>query len=144
MNSPVILLVEDNEDDVFLFKRALKGTGILNPIFVADNGQIAIDYLSGVGQFADRAKYPIPAAIFLDLKLPIKSGFAVLGWVREQERLRLIPLVVLSSSSEPTDRNEAMRLGAHAYQVKPPTPSKLRDLAKALEWDWLRVASEVA
>ena len=137
MNSPAILLVEDNEDDVFLFKRALKGAGIVNPVLVAEDGQIAIDFLSGVGPFADRAKYPIPAAIFLDLKLPIKSGFAVLSWLREQERLRLIPLVVLSSSSEPTDRDESVRLGANAYQVKPPTSLKLRDLAKNLQWDWL-------
>ncbi len=141
MNEPAILLVEDNEDDVFLFRRAVKAAAIMNPVFVAEDGQEALDYLSGVGRFEDRSKSPVPAAIFLDLKLPIKSGFAVLGWLRDQANLHAIPVVILSSSSEPADTQEAFRLGANAYEVKPPTPAMLLDLANKLKWDWLRFNS---
>src|ERR1044071_3188667 len=101
MNTPVILLVEDNEDDVFLFRRALKAVAISNPVFVAEDGQSALDYLSGTGRFAGS---PIPAVIFLDLKLPIKSGFAVLSWIRDHPNLCSLPVVILSSSDEPADR----------------------------------------
>jgi CheY-like chemotaxis protein len=137
MNNPAILLVEDNEDDVFLFRRALKAASIVNPVFVAEDGQMAIDYLAGVDRFADRNHYPDPAAVFLDLKLPIKNGFAVLSWVREQSDLLHVPVVILSSSSEPGDQQEAFKLGATAYQVKPPSPARLLGLAKELKWDWL-------
>ena len=137
MSTGVILLVEDNEDDVFFFRRALKAAGINNPMFVADDGQMAVDYLEGVDRFADRNSYPSPTAIFLDLKLPIKSGFAVLHWVRQHPSLFTVPVVILSSSNEPTDKQEAFRLGATAYQVKPPTPASFLGLAKELQWDWL-------
>jgi len=69
-----ILLVEDSEDDVFLMKRALKNAGITNPLFVVEDGQQAVDYLAGEGQYADRSQNPLPSIIFLDLKLPIKMG----------------------------------------------------------------------
>lgn len=137
MSIPAILLVEDNEDDVFLFRRALKTAGILNPVSVAEDGQAALDYLAGVDRFADRGKYPIPTAVFLDLKLPIKNGFAVLSWIRNHPDFLNTPVVILSSSSEPYDQQEAFRRGATAYQVKPPTPPRLVDLAKQLKWDWL-------
>ena len=70
--------MEDNPDDVFLMKRARKGAQILNPLQVAANGQEAINYLSGVEKFSDRTQFPIPALIFLDLKLPYKNGFEIL------------------------------------------------------------------
>ncbi len=65
-----ILLVEDNEDDVFLMKRALQSAGIVNPVIVVESGQVAMDYLGGAGKFADRDSYPMPAAVFIDLNLP--------------------------------------------------------------------------
>ena len=80
-----LLLVEDNEDDVFLMKRALKGARVVNPLHVVDDGQDALDYLAGTGKFADRANYPLPAVIFLDLKLPYISGHDVLAWIRRQK-----------------------------------------------------------
>ncbi len=141
MNEPAILLVEDNEDDVFLFRRAVKAAAITNPIFVVQDGQEALDYLAGVGQFGDRSKFPTPAAIFLDLKLPIKTGFAVLRWLRDQPCFRITPVVILSSSSEPTDIQEAERLGANSHRVKPPSSAMLLDVAKKLKWDWLRFQS---
>jgi CheY-like chemotaxis protein len=78
-----ILLVDDNEDDVLLMKRALKDAGVQNPVFVAEDGQQAIDYLSGTGPYADRGSFPLPWIAFLDLKLPLKTGHEVLAWIRQ-------------------------------------------------------------
>jgi CheY-like chemotaxis protein len=133
-----ILLVEDNEDDVFLMKRALKSAAVTNPLFIVDNGQAAIDYLAGDGAFSDRAKHPIPALVFLDLKLPLKSGHEVLAWIRKQKELEGLVVVVLTSSNEPTDLSRCYRLGANSYVVKPPTADQLLDLAKSFRWYWLK------
>jgi len=132
-----ILLVEDNDDDVFLMKRALKSAHIANPMQVVEDGQQAIDYLSGIGKFADRSLYPMPALVFLDLKLPLKSGLEVLKWIREQSELENIVVLVLTSSREPSDLKRAYSLGANSYLVKPPTADQLLDLAKAFKWYWL-------
>jgi CheY-like chemotaxis protein len=131
------LLVEDSEDDVFLMKRALKNAGIVNPLYVAEDGQEAIDYLAGRGQYLDRAKHPLPALVFLDLKLPQIRGHDVLAWIREQPELENLVVVVLTSSSEPRDLKESYRLGANSYVVKPPTAEQLLDMAKAFKWYWL-------
>ncbi|HVK59416.1 MAG TPA: response regulator [Candidatus Kapabacteria bacterium] len=132
-----ILLAEDNEDDVFLMQRALKGASIANPLHIVEDGQQAIDYLLGRGQFADREKHPFPAIVFLDLKLPLKSGLEVLEWIREQPELRNLVVLILTSSSEPSDLRRAYHLGANSYLVKPPTVNQLLDLAKAFKWYWL-------
>jgi CheY-like chemotaxis protein len=135
--SRAILLVEDNEDDVFLMRRALKGAGVTNPHHVVEDGQQAIDYLSGQAQFADRDAYPLPAIVFLDLKLPMKGGLEVLRWIRSQPAFETMVIVVLTSSNEPTDLRDAYRLGANSYVVKPPTATQLLDMAKAFKWYWL-------
>ena len=132
-----ILLVEDNEDDVFLMKRALKSAGITNPLQVVEDGQRAVDYLAGKGQFSDREKYPFPAIMFLDLKLPMKSGLEVLEWIRQQPSLENLVVLVLTSSNEPSDLKRAYSIGANSYLVKPPTAAQLLDLAKAFKWYWL-------
>jgi CheY-like chemotaxis protein len=135
--SGAILLVEDNEDDVFLMKRALKNAGIVNRLLVTEDGQDALDYLSGQGKYANRDEFPIPAIVFLDLKLPLKRGLDVLAWIRGQSHLESVVVVVLTSSNEPTDLKEAYRLGANSYVVKPPTAQQLLDMAKAFKWYWL-------
>jgi len=132
-----LLLVEDNEDDVFLMKRALKGARVVNPLFVVEDGQEAVDYLGGAGKFADRDQYPLPAVVFLDLKLPFISGHDVLAWIRRQRELESLVVIVLTSSNEPSDLNRCYALGANSYVVKPPTPEQLEDLAKAFKWYWL-------
>jgi CheY-like chemotaxis protein len=134
-----ILLVEDSEDDIFLMKRAVKAAGILNPLWVVEDGQEAIDYLSGAGKFADRATHPLPALVFLDLKLPVTSGLSVLAWIRGQPEFDTLVVVVLTSSNEPSDIKESYRLGANSYIVKPPTAEQLLDLAKAFKWYWLEL-----
>jgi CheY-like chemotaxis protein len=132
-----ILLVEDNEDDVFLMRRALKAAHIANPLQVVEDGQQAVDYLAGNGTYADRDQYPFPAVVFLDLKLPMKGGLEVLDWIRKQPQFANLVVLVLTSSSEPSDLKRAYGLGANSYLVKPPTAEQLLDLAKAFKWYWL-------
>ena len=132
-----ILLVEDNEDDVFLMKRALKAARVTNPLYVVEDGQEAVDYLGGAGKFADRESYPLPAVVFLDLKLPLISGHDVLAWIRRQNALESVVVIVLTSSNEASDLSRSYALGANSYLVKPPTPEQLEELAKAFKWYWL-------
>lgn len=135
--SQAILLVEDNEDDVFLMKRALKGARVSNPLSVVEDGQQAEDYLAGAGKYADREAYPLPAIVFLDLKLPYISGHDVLAWIRGQKDFDGVVVIVLTSSNEASDLSRCYALGANSYLVKPPTPDQLEDLAKAFKWYWL-------
>ncbi|MBC8095621.1 MAG: response regulator [Akkermansiaceae bacterium] len=116
-----LLLVEDNEDDVFLMRRALKKAGINQPLQVVMDGQEALDYLGATGRFADQSQFPTPTLVFLDLKLPYVHGFEVLGWIRQQNSLKGLPVVILTSSPEERDRQRAHDLGAKAYFVKPPS-----------------------
>jgi CheY-like chemotaxis protein len=132
-----LLLVEDNIDDQFIMKRAVKSAGVLNPLLIVDDGREAIAYLKGEGKFCDRSQYPLPALVFLDLKLPYKSGFEVLQWMRQQPELQAIVVVVLTSSDHAADINAAYRAGANSYLVKPPTANQLIEMAKSFKWYWL-------
>lgn len=127
-----LLLVEDDENDVFLMERAMAKANLSSPIHVAVNGQEAIDYLSGIGNYGDRSTYPLPHCIFLDLKLPFINGFEVLEWMRSQPSLQGINVIVLTSSPEERDRQRATELGAKAYLVKPPTADSLREVIQFL------------
>jgi len=106
-------------------------------VHVAPSGQHAIDYLSGSGIYQDRGRYPIPAIVFLDLKLPLMSGHEVLGWIRSQRQLESLLVVVLTSSNEPSDVRRSYSLGANSYLMKPLTARQLVDLAKAFNWSWM-------
>ena len=134
----VLLLVEDNEHDVFLMKRALRQAEIRNPLYVVGDGEQAIDYLAGNGVYNDREMYPFPALVLLDLKLPFRSGHEVLAWIRNEAELNELVVVVLTSSDEPADVNQAYKLGANSYLVNPPSLGQLRDLAKSFKWYWLQ------
>jgi DNA-binding response OmpR family regulator len=131
-----ILLVEDDENDTFFFQRALNKAGLTNPLQVARDGQEAIDYLRGGGKFAERAKFPLPGLILLDLKLPFVMGLDVLKWIRQQSDLSLI-VVILSSSQQDEDIAAAYRLGANAYLVKPADVSKLEGMVRGINDFWL-------
>lgn len=128
-----ILLVEDNEDDVFLMERALKEANILMPLRAVEHGQEAIDYLSGEGEFADRTQFPIPSIVFLDLKMPLTSGQEVLEWMRQQPEFRSTTVVMLTSSEEQVDLNRAYKLGCDSYLVKPPKAQQLLGVMKAFD-----------
>lgn len=114
-----ILLVEDDLNDIFLVKRAFKMAHIQNPLQVVTDGLEAMSYLRGDGKHADREAYPLPRLVVMDIKMPRKTGFEVLEWVKSDRRLRLLPVVIVSSSDNPADINRAYELGANAYMVKP-------------------------
>lgn len=133
-----ILLVEDNEDDVFLMKHALQAAGVTNPVFHVSDGVKAVDYLAGRGEYADRATFPLPTVVFLDLKLPLMTGHEILAWIRQQPSLEGLLVLVLTSSDEPSDVRRCYALGANSYLVKPLSARQLLALAKALNWTWLK------
>jgi two-component system, response regulator len=114
---PVILLIEDNPKDEALTLRALKKANIGNSVVVARDGVEAVDYLLGLE--ADGSHKPLPQLILLDLKLPKLHGHEVLERIRGDERTRLIPTVILTTSVEDKDRLEGYRLGANSYVRKP-------------------------
>lgn len=124
-NRRVILIVEDTEEDVELLKLAIRKANVTTPIQVARDGQEALDYLSGAGKFADRAAHPFPGVLFLDLKLPRRTGFDVLQFLKEYEQCKLIPVMVLTSSGLEQDVIRAYQLGANCYMVKPGTLGEL-------------------
>ena len=131
-----ILQVEDDPNDVFLFRHAMKKAGVENPVQVASDGQEAIDYLQGAGKFADREKFPLPCLVLLDLKLPYVMGLDVLKWIREQPGTPLI-VVMLTASGEDADITTAYRLGANAFLTKPTESKRLEDMIKAINGFWL-------
>jgi two-component system response regulator len=131
-----ILQVEDDPNDAFLLQHAMNKMGVTNPIQIATDGQQAIDYLKGEGKFADRVKFPFPALVLLDLKLPYVMGLDVLKWIREQSNTSLA-VVMLTASGEDADIAAAYRLGANAFLTKPSESNKLEDMVKALKDFWL-------
>jgi two-component system response regulator len=131
-----ILQVDDDPNDVFLLQHALRKVGVGNPIQVAGDGQEAIDYLQGAGKFADRAKFPFPCLVLLDLKLPFVMGLDVLRWIRQQPETALTVLMLTASGSE-ADIVEAYRLGANAFLTKPSEASRLEEMVKAIKDFWL-------
>lgn len=128
----VFLLVEDNEDDVFIFRRAYKQAKLAHPLYVVTDGSEATDYLMGTGKYRDRSEFPMPDVVFLDLKLPLRSGLEVLEWIRSRPELAKLPVVVLTSSAESRDISRAQELGAHSYIVKPPKAETLLQIVQLL------------
>ena len=131
-----ILQVEDDPNDVFFLKRALKIAGVDNPVQVVNDGREAIEYLKGAGRFADRQQFPLPGLVFLDLKLPHVMGLEVLKWIRQESGLSLV-VVLLTASAEEADIASAYRLGANGFLVKPSEAGKLVEMAKAIKEFWL-------
>jgi CheY-like chemotaxis protein len=140
----VILLVEDTEDDILLTRRAFAKGNLLNPLQVVRSGEEAIAYFKGEGQYANRAEFPLPDLVLLDLKMPGKDGFEVLRWIRQQPSMSVIRVVVLTSSDEIRDVNLAYQLGANSFLVKPVDFDDFVRLTRALNgyWLWLSKAPE--
>lgn len=134
----VILHVEDEENDVILFRHAMTkaGQGVL--IQVATDGQKAIDYLNGTGDFANRDAFPFPRLVLLDLKLPHVSGVEVVKWIRQEAQLSL-PVVILTSSESDGDIAAAYEAGVNAYVVKPSDTRQLTEIAKAIRDFWVNL-----
>src|SRR5215472_14480517 len=137
MSFACILQVEDEANDVFLLQRAFSQAGITNPIQVATDGQMAIDYLSGLGRYADRQKFPLPSLVLLDLKLPRRSGREVLQWIRSQPGLNRLVVIVFTSAQYVGDVSLAYDLGANSFIIKPSDFSKYQEIARLLKGWWL-------
>jgi len=116
---PVVLLAEDSEDDVIIFRRTMSQAFIDFPLFVAKDGEETIAYLKGTGKFGNRSEFPVPDLLLLDLVMPEINGFEVLEWIRDQPGLGSLPVVVLTSSETIHDVKLANQLGAHSFLVKP-------------------------
>ena len=133
---PLILLVEDRDDDVVLLRRSFQKAGIANPVQVVMDGEEAIAYLSGTGKYTAREEYPLPGLVLLDLKLPKLDGFEVLRWIRTQPALCGLRVVVLSSSENIRDVNLAYALGANSFLVKPTDLKEYVELSNFLNDYW--------
>lgn len=133
-----ILLVEDNPSDVLLMQRAFRNEVLANTsLRVVRDGDAAVLYLNGEGEYSDRAQYPLPTVILLDLKLPKRSGHEVLSWLRQQPALKRLPVIILTSSRQQTDVNQAYDLGVNSYLVKPIGFSALVELLSRFGTYWL-------
>ena len=133
----IILLVEDNPDDVQLTKRSLQKNNILNEVVVARDGVEALDYLLGRGAHAGRDLDHLPVVVLLDINLPRIDGIEVLRTIRQDERTKLLPVVILTSSKEERDLLNGYRLGANSYVRKPVDFVQFNEAIKHLGLYWL-------
>jgi CheY-like chemotaxis protein len=134
-----VLLVEDNTDDVELIRHAFRKAQIGSALHVVGDGDMAMAYLAGTAPFDDRGAHPLPSLILLDLKLPRRSGFEVLEWMRGDLRTKHTPVVVLTSSNQEADIERAYTFGAISYLVKPVSRDALLDIVRTLNHYWTRL-----
>ena len=139
LNAVEILLVEDNPHDSELIIHALKKRNLANHIFLVEDGAEALDFLFGRGKYAERVVTHSPKVILLDLKLPKLNGLEVLRTVRADERTRMIPIVVVTSSNQDPDIQAAYDLGANSYVVKPVDFESFLEVMSTLGFYWLMV-----
>jgi len=137
MDKKIILLVEDNPDDVELTMRAFKQNNISNKVVVAKDGAEALDYLFGKGMYAGRDVRNTPVVTLLDLKLPKIDGMEVLKTIRQNEVTKLLPVVILTSSTQEIDLINGYKLGANSYVRKPVDFTQFVEAIKALGLYWL-------
>ena len=137
-NSRVILLAEDSSDDTMLIQAAFKRAGFDNPFVLVANGEEAIAYLKGEGQYTNRSEFPIPSLLLLDLKMPRMDGFEVLKWIREHPEWRCLPVIVLTTSYQGSDINRAYDLGANSFLTKPPDFQEYVSAVKQVGQFWLK------
>lgn len=135
--SKLILLIEDNIDDERLTLRALRRNNIMNEVVIAGDGQEALDYLFGTGSYAGRDMSVMPAVVVLDLKLPKVSGLDVLKRIRENDRTKRLPVVVLTASDDASQVDESYALGANSFIQKPTDPADFSEMVLQVAMYWL-------
>ena len=133
-----ILLADDGENDLVLMRAAFKMAGCTFPLHEVRNGEEAIAYLRGEGEYSDRNKFPLPTVMLLDLNMPRKSGFEVLAWVRAQPVLKRLAVIVLTASTRSEDVERAFDLGATSYLVKPSDLDELAAMIRCL-CTWIHI-----
>jgi CheY-like chemotaxis protein len=136
-NLATILLVEDDASDAALLCRAFEKANVLNPIVHLKDGDSALGYLAGAGVYQDRSKFPLPALILLDLKLPGTTGLQLLQWMRVQPEIRRIPVVVLTSDEDPKTINAAYDLGANSYLLKTGDLDRIAYVVETIQRYWM-------
>jgi CheY-like chemotaxis protein len=136
----VILVAEDEEDYVLLIRKAFSEANIKNPVHFVSTGLEAMAYLKGEAKYANRDEYPLPELFLLDLKLPGFSGFEIIGWVRSQPGLSGLRIIVLTSSEQMKDVNDAYRLGANSFLMKPYDFVDLVEFGRFIREFWLKLS----
>lgn len=131
-----ILLVDDSENDLCFLRFAFEKAEIANPIQEVHNGEEAMAYLNGDPPFDDRAQYPLPLIMLLDLNMPRRSGFEVLEWLRAQSGLKRLTVIILTASLREEDVDRAFDLGANSFLVKPSSLENLASISRCLR-DWI-------
>ena len=132
-----ILIVDDNEDDIYALKRALRKANVTNPLQAVTHGQAALDYLGGAGSYTDRGRFPLPFVVFLDLNTPFRDGLEILAWIQAQPTLSSLTVAVLTGSVEEKDHRRAVSLGARLFLLKPPSQAGLHQLIEATPGPWI-------
>jgi CheY-like chemotaxis protein len=135
--TPTVLYVEDSQDDFLLLKLASRRCGTPFSLQHAEDGEKAIDYLNGVGAYADREEHPFPNLVLLDLKMPRLDGFEVLEWIRANPDTKSLPVVVLAGSAFRADVRRALEFGANSYATKPANFNELEVLVDQIASVWL-------
>lgn len=138
MNRQVILIAEDDENDAILLRRELSALGIGPSLRFVRDGEQAISYLSGEGEFEDRTRHPLPSLILLDIKMPKLTGFDVLAWIRNSRNFNLTVTVVFSSSNEPADVTRSYELRANSFVMKPAC-GDLKPFAELFYNYWMKI-----
>jgi CheY-like chemotaxis protein len=131
-----IVIAEDDEDDINLLQRALAGIACEHTIRIVRDGQEALDYLRGTGQYENRFEFPFPDVLLLDLKMPRVSGLEVLWWLSKHPECSVLPTIVFSTSSLDSDIKRAYELGASAYFVKPISFEHLKGILRSTFEFW--------
>ncbi|HEY2115363.1 MAG TPA: response regulator [Candidatus Angelobacter sp.] len=140
MSEGPVLLIEDDVSDFRLVQRAFAKMKPSMSMIRLSHGDEAVSYLAGEAPYENRALHPLPSVILLDIKLPRRSGFEVLEWIRMQEsRLKRLPIVMLTSSRHQVDVNRAYDLGVNSYLVKPSNNAELEQLASTFHAYWMEV-----
>ncbi len=129
----IVLDVDDSSDDQMLTQFACDAAGVSFEVRSVSSGENAIAYLEGRQRYSDRKQFPLPNLILLDLKMPGKSGFDVLAWIRSRDELKQVPVIVLTGSVHTADREKAIELGANQFWVKPANYEALQELMRVVE-----------
>jgi len=126
----VVLMAEDDENDIIATKRAWEKCKISNPLYIVNNGEECLDYLHHRGKYSDPSSSPDPGILLLDIRMPRMDGLTTLEHIRKDKKLRMLPVVILTTSAEESDRMQSYNIGANAFIIK---PVGFSNFAQALE-----------
>lgn len=134
-----VLHVDDDPSDAVLMQQACNKAGVSFSLHSVKDGELAIEYLRGAGAYADRERYPFPSLVLLDLKMPRKTGFDVLTWMRSEKLSRNVPVVIFTASNQEEDIKRAYECGANSYLVKPVGIHTLIEMVRMIDDYWMRL-----